>query len=70
MLAENGYGETANDGGDKVLVRQKDSGPDLASTGGAYGPDDLPNLGAAGSVRCVARSAFCRRTEAGCSRVG
>ncbi len=49
VLAENGYGETANDGGDQVVVRQKDSGPDLASTGGGYGPDDLPNLGAAGA---------------------
>ncbi len=50
VLAENGYGETANDGGDQVVVRQKDNGPDLASTGGAYGSDDLPNLGAAAAA--------------------
>jgi hypothetical protein len=47
VLAENGYGETINDSGDNVLVRQKDSGPDLSGTTGAYGEDDLPNLGAA-----------------------
>jgi outer membrane protein assembly factor BamD len=48
VLAENGYGETANDsGGDNVLVRQKDSGPDLSGNTGAYGEDDLPNLAAA-----------------------
>jgi outer membrane protein assembly factor BamD len=46
VLAENGYGETTNDGGDNVVVRQKDSGPD-SSAAGAYGDDDLPNLGAA-----------------------
>jgi len=47
VLAENGYGETANDTGDNILVRQKDTGPDMG--GGAnssYGEDDLPNLGA------------------------
>jgi outer membrane protein assembly factor BamD len=47
VLAENGYGETTNDGGDNVLVRQKDSGPDVGGAGGTYGDDDLPNLGAA-----------------------
>jgi outer membrane protein assembly factor BamD len=47
VLAENGYGETTNDsGGDEVVVRQKDSGPDAAGTN-AYGADDLPNLGIA-----------------------
>jgi outer membrane protein assembly factor BamD len=46
VLAENGYGDTVNDGGDNVLVRQKDSGPDAGVGTGAYGADDLPNLGA------------------------
>jgi len=50
VLAENGYGETANDSGDNVLVRQKDSGPDLSGASGAYGADDLPNLGAASTT--------------------
>ena len=43
VLAENGYGETANDSGDNVVVRQKDSGPELAANNSAYGEDDLPN---------------------------
>src|ERR1022692_1750479 len=47
VLAENGYGETTNDSGDNVLVRQKDSGRDVGGAGSAYGADDLPNLGAA-----------------------
>ncbi len=47
VLAENGYGETTNDsGGDNIVVKQKDSGRDLASNN-AYGEDDLPNLGPA-----------------------
>ena len=46
VLAENGYGETANDTGDNILVRQKDAGPEMASNNGAYGADDLPNLNA------------------------
>jgi outer membrane protein assembly factor BamD len=46
VLAENGYGETTTDSGDNVLVRQKDSGPEAATTNSAYGADDLPNLGA------------------------
>ena len=50
VLAENGYGETTNDAGENVLVRQKDSGPAPASTNGAYGSDDLPNLGAAAAA--------------------
>ncbi len=50
VLAENGYGETTNDSGDNVLVRQKDSGRDLASAAGSYGEDDLPNLGAAAAA--------------------
>ena len=47
VLAENGYGETANDSGDNVTVRQKDSGPDMAGTEPAsvYGEDGLPILG-------------------------
>jgi outer membrane protein assembly factor BamD len=49
VLAENGYGETTNDSGDNVLVRQKDSGRDVSS-GGGYGDDDLPNLGAAAAA--------------------
>ncbi len=46
VLAENGYGDTANDGGDQVVVRQKDSGPqvDAAVSTPAYGNDDLPIL--------------------------
>ncbi len=51
VLAENGFGETTNDSGDNVLVRQKETGPDLsANTAGAYGADDLPNLGAAAAA--------------------
>jgi outer membrane protein assembly factor BamD (BamD/ComL family) len=46
VLAENGYGETANDSGDDVVVRQKDSGPDTTAANSAYGADDLPNLDA------------------------
>ena len=46
VLAENGYGETTNDSGDNVLVRQKDSGPEVSASNNAYGADDLPNLGA------------------------
>jgi outer membrane protein assembly factor BamD len=47
VLAENGYGEATNDSGDNILVRQKDTGPDLTGANSAYGQDDLPNLGAA-----------------------
>jgi len=50
VLAENGYGETTNDSGDNVVVRQKESGPELASNNSAYGTDDLPNLGAAAAA--------------------
>jgi outer membrane protein assembly factor BamD len=50
VLAENGYGETTNDSGDNVLVRQKDTGPEVSATSGAYGSDDLPNLGAAAAA--------------------
>ncbi len=50
VLAENGYGETTNDSGDNVVVRQKESGPELASNNSAYGADDLPNLGTAGAA--------------------
>ena len=57
VLAENGYGETANDSGDNVLVRQKDSGPDSGGNTGAYGEDDLPNLGAAGAAPAAAPQA-------------
>ena len=46
VLAENGYGETTNDSGDNILVRQKDTGPDVSGANSAYGEDDLPNLGA------------------------
>lgn len=46
VLAENGYGETANDTGDNILVRQKETGPDIGGASTAYGEDDLPNLGA------------------------
>jgi hypothetical protein len=47
VLAENGYGETVSDIGENVQVRQRDQGPDLSGASGAYGSDDLPNLGAA-----------------------
>jgi len=50
VLAENGYGETVSDIGDNVEVRQRDAGPDLSGATGAYGADDLPNLGAAASA--------------------
>src|SRR5579871_1173784 len=54
VLAENGYGETTNDAGENVLVRQKDSGPAPASTNGAYGSNDLPNLGAGAAAAAPA----------------
>lgn len=47
VLAENGYGETANDGSDQVAVRQKLSGLDAApapASAPAYGEDGLPVL--------------------------
>jgi outer membrane protein assembly factor BamD len=51
VLAENGYGETTNDSGDNVLVRQKDSGRDVsAAATSAYGGDDLPDLNAAATA--------------------
>ncbi len=50
VLAENGYGETTNDSGDNVLVRQKESGPDVRRAATAYGEDDLPNLGGAAAA--------------------
>ncbi|HVN29466.1 MAG TPA: outer membrane protein assembly factor BamD [Candidatus Binataceae bacterium] len=47
VLAENGYGENIKEVGDNVEVRQRDTGPELASNNSAYGADDLPNLQAA-----------------------
>ena len=56
VLAENGYGETTNDSGDNIVVKQKDSGRDLASNS-TYGDDDLPNLGAAAAPPAAAPAA-------------
>ncbi|HXN84976.1 MAG TPA: outer membrane protein assembly factor BamD [Candidatus Binataceae bacterium] len=58
VLAENGYGETVNDSGDNVTVRQKDTGPDTDETQPAsvYGEDGLPILGGASSSANLAPS--------------
>jgi outer membrane protein assembly factor BamD len=47
VLAENGYGETVNDGTDGITVRQKVSGPEAVAapaSAPAYGEDGLPIL--------------------------